>query len=624
MPHLLKGESVLISSPTASGKTEAAFAPMYQRHVSFGRSHLSVVYVAPTKALVNDMYERLTTYFGATSADIIQRYTGDHHEFNDSRGKFALLCTPEALDSLQLMNPALLHGTRALIFDEIHLLHGNARGQQLRSVANRIEISARAPLDERDTFQKCAMTATVRDMDSVARVWLGNAVCISTGERWPIELDIVNVTQGCSAAIAQRLRTANYQKVIVFSNTRNSAHRLAAELKKELISDGWPVLLHIGILSRSKREQIERFMRQERRALCVATSTLEVGIDIGDVDLVILADVPTSISGFLQRIGRGNRRSETSIVWCCSRGKDDDQTFKALHDCATKGIIDDVHEYHRHSVDFQQIVSLAWRGARLGKPLTESNILARLGIPDRPRVLEDMLATGVLSNLRGAFIPSDTWMDEGDLRKLHSVLTGGFSQPFVDIHSGETIGWAAEGTPLRGEVFAGDVMTSVADSDAYGVYLRGHDKKSNRELAKLPSVRGNRTSITRQIVWSIARASGEDPRTWRRQGDRLTTWGGMTYNTLIAAVLKVGGFDDKLRVDEFGISGFKTAEINKPSQVMQVAAKKNNAQLPAKWASKFREPTRFLSAMSSSLQNDEAQRAVPFQSFKAWLKECIE
>ena len=122
IPALLNGRSAILSGPTASGKTEAVFSPLYQRHVSFRRNSLAVVYVAPTKALVNDMYERLTGYFGAAAPDIIQRYTGDHHQFNDSQGRFALVTTPEALDSVQLLRPDLLNGARALVCDELHLL----------------------------------------------------------------------------------------------------------------------------------------------------------------------------------------------------------------------------------------------------------------------------------------------------------------------------------------------------------------------------------------------------------------------------------------------------------------------------------------------------------------------
>ena len=83
---LLRGESVLLSGPTASGKTEAVLAPLYQRHVSFQRTRVGVVYVAPTKALVNDMFERLTGYFAGGTPDIVQRYTGDHHQFGGTGG----------------------------------------------------------------------------------------------------------------------------------------------------------------------------------------------------------------------------------------------------------------------------------------------------------------------------------------------------------------------------------------------------------------------------------------------------------------------------------------------------------------------------------------------------------
>ena len=78
------------------------------------------------------MFERLTGYFAGGTPDIVQRYTGDHHQFSDAVGRFLLLATPEALDSLQLMQPCLLSGVRAVVCDDLHLLHGVARGQQLR------------------------------------------------------------------------------------------------------------------------------------------------------------------------------------------------------------------------------------------------------------------------------------------------------------------------------------------------------------------------------------------------------------------------------------------------------------------------------------------------------------
>ena len=94
MKEVVTGHNVLFAAPTASGKTEAAVAPLYQRHITFRRRNLSTVYVAPTKALVNDLYERLVHYLGTRQPGIVARYTGDRHELRTPSGVFCLLATP--------------------------------------------------------------------------------------------------------------------------------------------------------------------------------------------------------------------------------------------------------------------------------------------------------------------------------------------------------------------------------------------------------------------------------------------------------------------------------------------------------------------------------------------------
>src|SRR5215469_7236553 len=311
IPLVLKGRSVLLSSPTASGKTEACFAPLYQRHVSFGRDRLSVVYIAPTKALVNDMFSRLIEYFGHGSEDAIKRYTGDRHEFESAQGAFALLCSPEALDSLQLTRPDLLIAVRAVIIDELHFLHGTARGQQTRAVIHRLRRRARPPTDSRDLFQQVALTATQDDPTAVARLWLGeDSETISIGIPREIEVTYLDASAvGAARVIAEAVLRSDCRKLLVFSNTRNGAHALASQLSHLLLDHGWPVYLHIGIMAAGEREQVEAAIRRDARAVCVATSTLELGIDIGDIDAIVLANPPITINAFLQRIGRGNRRS---------------------------------------------------------------------------------------------------------------------------------------------------------------------------------------------------------------------------------------------------------------------------------------------------------------------------
>ena len=145
---------------------------------------------------------------------------------------------------------------------------------------------------------------------------------------------------------------------------------MAASLHEELSGTRWPVHLHFGALPARQRERVEEQMRTARFGVCVATSTLEIGIDIGDVDAVVLAEMPRSVNGFLQRIGRGNRRTEVSRVVGFRTSEDEELLLRALLDCGRRSDLDDVYEYDRPSVRFQQVLSLAWRATREDRSLS--------------------------------------------------------------------------------------------------------------------------------------------------------------------------------------------------------------------------------------------------------------
>lgn len=608
IPELVSGRSALISAPTASGKTEAVFAPLYQRHVSFRRPFLSVVYVAPTKALVNDMHERLLTYFGAASPDVIGRYTGDHHDYSDATGRFVLLATPEALDSLQLTQPDLLRHVRAIIVDELHLVDGTPRGQQLRSVIARIRSNQNVPENPKDVFQVVGMTATVRSIEQVSARWCGpGGACIRSGDPREVTFTELRCRSGSpSVDIATTFREAATSKALVFSKSRNEAHALAVDLSRALVDDRVPVYLHIGILAKGEREQVESAMKRDRRGICVATSTLEVGIDIGDVDVVVLAEPTMSVNSFLQRIGRGNRRSDKCVVWGCSRSDGESLLYKALLHCATKGYLDDVHEYWRPSVDFQQIISLAWLGVRIDSPLTRANLAERSGRAVNEAVLDDMLSTGVLFDNRGAILLSQNWQDHGDRRAIHSVIAGGAGVPLIDLATGEVIGDAGAGS-LRGTFYAGTRMTSVRAGDSDGVYV-GPAGRSATGLAKLPGSRGRKRGTTRVLCWAMAELEGNNPRRWSVVGDKLTTWGGADYNLLLSHVLgKALGLDD-LSSDPRAITGLGSGREVTPRIALEYAAKvRGSGMVPMKLASKFRDPSAFFKCLSPAMQRQEAQ-----------------
>lgn len=623
IPTLVSGHSALFSAPTASGKTEAVFAPLYQRHVSFRRSALSVVYIAPTKALVNDMHERLLTYFGAASAHLIARYTGDHHEYDDPAGRFVLLATPEALDSLQLLKPHLLQSVRAVIVDELHLLDGTPRGQQARAVIARIRAGLFPPGNVKDVFQLVGITATVRNIEEVAARWCGaEGVFIRFGDARAVSFTELKY-QGSNPAeeIAVKFRTSSISKALVFCKSRNEAHQLAVALSQTMAGDRVPVFLHIGILAKGEREQIESAMKRDRRGICVATSTLEVGIDIGDVDAIVLSQPPMSVNSFLQRIGRGNRRSDECVVWGCCRNETESLLYKALLHCATRGYLDDAHEYERPSVEFQQIVSLAWLGVRTDSPLTRANLAKRSGGAVQESTLDDMLSTGVLFDNRGAVLLSQNWQDHGDRRAIHSVISGGAGVPLVDVMTGEVIGDAGAAA-FTGRFYAGTRMTSVRGGDIDGVYV-GPVRKNETGLARLPGTRGRRRGTPRPLCWAEAELAGLDPRRWSFNADTLVTWGGSDYNLLLAYVLERGFGLDSLSSTPAGIVGVEpNLDVTPATAVEHVHRVRASGPVPAKLASKFREPSAFFNCLSPAMQRQEMQNAVPWRGLIDWLLGC--
>ena len=236
---------------------------------------------------------------------------------------------------------------------------------------------------------------------------------------------------------------------------------------------------------------------------------LEIGIDIGDIDTVVLADMPRSVSGFLQRIGRGNRRTGTCRVVGFRSSSDDDELLYALLDCSRRGDLDDVFEYDRPSVRFQQVLSLAWRATREDRSLTVKQLAAEAGTEDHTPVAYDMLGTGCLTDLQGALVPSDRLVDEGDAGRIHTVISGGISSTVVDIKTGDTAFRDADQASTGGALFHAGAMRKLMSGGDGTAYL-GEVAKGSHPLAKIKAT-GPALSTSRSIIWALARQNGYDP-----------------------------------------------------------------------------------------------------------------
>lgn len=630
IPLILRGESVFLTAPTASGKTEAVVAPLYQRHISFKRDHMAVLYVAPTKALVNDIYYRLGDYLGGGKEfSGICRYTGDHHDFKTPAGAFALVTTPEALDSLQLRHPQKLEHIRAVVVDEVHFIHGKARGEQLRYVIDRVRSKAKSPVNPKDMFQVIAMSATLNDMESVGRLWAGSQVkYVSAEDTREIKMDYLpvpdgkmeNIAEEVAATIRNLIDTTKLEKVLIFANTRNDAHHLSVSLNETFIGSRWPVHLHFGILETKVRDEIESELKRHRHGICVCTSTLELGIDIGDIETIILLSPPPSVSSFLQRIGRGSRRSEICKVVALVRNDNERFIYEALLDLACHGNLEAVHEYTRPSVAFQQILSHAWQGLRKEKPLTMKNLAVKTGGQDFSEVVDDMLAEGHLQLNQGALIPSAPLIDLGDRSVIHSVIAGDSAKPVYDGVTGELV--AAIGTGAGdGLYFLGGTLRRIASADRNSYVLEQVAPNGLRHIGKIPAARGGR-GISRTLVWKIAEMTGHNPHIWSWSNDRLVTWGGWANNLLLKYLIDRHGYGTVSIFDAFALEGIKEREEITPASISELVGN-SGITLSLREAEKFREPSKFYHYLSTTLMTKEAESAVPIAEFTQWLKDCI-
>jgi ATP-dependent Lhr-like helicase len=275
--------------------------------------------------LVNDLFARLECPLGVIGLDLVRR-TGDHPT-RLSDHPHVLLTTPESFDSLLcrgLFRPRSGHAlaqVTAVVLDEIHLLHGSPRGEMLTWLLERLRLlrghARRESWVRQDKLQVVALSATLSNPASVVREYLpGGTVVHVAGSR---QIEVVSEgepIEDCLPAYLHQIERP--EKILVFCNSRKRADTLARDLAGKLQARKYTFAVHHGSLAKDLREDTEEKFHREKRIVVFATSTLELGIDIGDIDLVVLDGAPPDVNSLLQRIGRGNRRRKETRVMMCS------------------------------------------------------------------------------------------------------------------------------------------------------------------------------------------------------------------------------------------------------------------------------------------------------------------
>lgn len=309
---ILPGNNCVILAPTAGGKTESAFFPLLSMMDREDWRPVSVLYVTPLRALLNNQEPRLERY----AALLGRRSFKWHGDVGDSaRRQFIaepadiLLTTPESLE-VMLMSPSiparrLFANLRAVVIDEVHAFVADDRGGHLASLLERIGRYCGHDV------QRIALSATVGNPDEILRWVAGSSqrprqvVAIppplSNAE---LSLDFVGSRENAARVIAA-LHPG--RKRLVFVDSRRGVE----EIGKTLHGLGVSTYVTHSSLSVKERERAERAFAEERDCVIVATSALELGIDIGDLDHVIQVDCPSTVASFLQRMGRSGRRPDT-------------------------------------------------------------------------------------------------------------------------------------------------------------------------------------------------------------------------------------------------------------------------------------------------------------------------
>ncbi|HBE66558.1 MAG TPA: ATP-dependent helicase [Planctomycetaceae bacterium] len=321
----LNGNNMVVLAPTAGGKTESAFFPVMSQMLEESWEGVSVLYVSPIKALLNNQEQRLHKYMQLVGRRAAL-WHGDTPQGERKRilaePPDLLLTTPESLEvmlvSSKIDHHRFFKNIRAVVIDEVHAFAGDDRGWHLLSVFARIAQIAKCDL------QRIGLSATVGNPEEML-TWLASGSQRPQKVVWPkgkggeepdVQLDFVG-SLGNAAKVISLLHQG--EKRLVFCDSRSRVEQLAVALR----SYGVDTFVSHSSLGIDERRQAEEAFSQRQNCVIVSTSSLELGLDVGDLDRVIQIDAPSTVSSFLQRMGRTGRRQNTTRNYLFLATKDE-------------------------------------------------------------------------------------------------------------------------------------------------------------------------------------------------------------------------------------------------------------------------------------------------------------
>ncbi len=487
---ILADANTVILAPTAGGKTEAAMFPILSRLLTDEPRGLGALYIAPIKALLNNQADRLGLY---TEMVGLRRFVWHGDIGGSARQRFLrdpatlLMTTPESLEvmlvSQKVNAEALFADLRFVVIDEIHALAGSDRGTHLMSVLERLAVLSKHDL------QRAGLSATVGNPEAILGWLKGSSSHPGQLVKPPVPnqpRELLVVHREALAELARdAARESRGRKSLFFCESRSTTESVAKEMQKV----GTEVFVHHSSISKDERAEAEKLFHQGGDACIVCTSTLELGIDIGDLDRVFQAEAPGTVSSFLQRMGRTGRRAgkRANTMFLCQSSEAVLQA-SALIELAKRGWVEAVEvEDRAWPVMIHQLLAMSLADGGI----TPEAAWIHFGrVPDfqgirRPefdRLLNWMLADGalVLVNGRLALGPkAEKRFGRFNFMDLYAVFSTPALYKVVTVN-GRDIGTLSQEFVDR---LVSDVSTFLLGGKAWSVFQVNHKDKLVRVTA---------------------------------------------------------------------------------------------------------------------------------------------
>jgi ATP-dependent Lhr-like helicase len=511
------GKDVLVIAPTAGGKSEAALIPVMDDILKRGRTGVACLYISPLKALINDQEDRFREFCVPTSLTVM-KWHGDvpkgDRGWKDGEPPHFLMITPESLEVLlqEKKLSADLRRVRTVIIDELHAFVESDRGVQLKVLLDQLDRITKHPV------QRIGLSATTGNPEDVLR-WMsddrqGNELVAIPAPPEDKQFQFI-VEEDEEKRIDALVRIVMGRKALVFVNSRSIAEKLMRSTSGRIQN----LHIHHSSLSLTTRKESEEAFSSKDGACIICTSTLELGIDIGDLDVVVQIGPPNSVSSFLQRLGRSGRREKVAYVAWILKDPCEFLFSVAIIECAMKKEVEPLSPLKKpYNVLIQQVFLYLLRHARASRRQLEISVLSHpvfAGI--RPEML-DRIVTYLIE--QGYLTPDGEMVMLGataerefgrsNWKDLYSVIIGGGEYRAVT-PDGEMVGKVDArfvNSQNDGEISLGGQSWSMVKCDeGHNLVVVVPSNSATSGIFWTGSESGYSTLVCRQV--QVMRARGE-------------------------------------------------------------------------------------------------------------------